>query len=83
MESLFEALYAYALKNRCDIYSLRDAAEREENEKMVRQAMAELTARGMGGAVERIESGLTTLNCLDRRSTFWAGLSMGLELNRL
>ena len=35
MESLFEALYSYALKNRFDTYSLRDQEERQETEKML------------------------------------------------
>lgn len=83
MESLFEALYAYALKNSFDIYALRDERERRENEKMVRLAMEELTNQGMGDAVQRIQDGTATLNCLDRRCAFWAGLTMGLELNRL
>jgi len=83
MESLFEALYAYAMKNRYDAYLLRDAEERQENEKMVRIAMDELKTRGMGGAAERIEDGFTVLGCLDRRGAFWAGLSIGVELGRL
>lgn len=83
MESLFEALYAYALKNRFDTYSLHDERERQENEKMARLAMEELTTKGMGSAAHRLEDGLTTLNWLDRRGAFWAGLTIGMELNRL
>lgn len=83
MESLFEALYAYALKNRFDIYLPRDEEERQENEKMVRLAMEELTNQGMGDAVQRIQDGTATLSCLDRRCAFWAGLTIGLELTRL
>ena len=83
MESLFEALYAYAMTNRFDTYSLRDTEERQENEKMVRNAMEELKIRGMGDAAQRIEDGFTILACLDRHSAFWAGLSIGMELHRL
>lgn len=83
MESLFESLYTYAMKNRFDVYSLRDEKEREENETMIRRAMEELKTLGMDDAAERIEDGFTILGCLDRRGAFWAGLSMGLELNRL
>jgi len=83
MESLFEALYAYAMKNRYDIYLLRDTEERQENEKMVRAAMDELKTRGMGDAAERIEDGFTVLGCLERRGAFWAGLTVGMDLNRL
>ena len=83
MESLFETLYAYAEKERFDIYILRNAAEWEENEHMVRRAMEELNACGMANAVQRVTDGLTVLCCLDQRAAFWAGLSIGLELNRL
>jgi len=83
LESLFEALYTYALKNRIDIYRLRDEKERQENEWMVRIAREELMAQGMDDAVQRLEDGLSILNCLDQRGAFWAGLSVGLELNRL
>ena len=83
MESLFESLYAYALENRFDFYSLRDAKEREENETMIRHAMDELKTNGMDDAAKRMEDGYSTLTCLERRGAFWAGLSMGLALNRL
>lgn len=83
MESLFESLYTYALENRFDFYTLRDEKERQENETMIRHAMDELKAQGMDGAAHRIEEGFTILACLDRRGAFWAGLTMGLELNRL
>ncbi len=83
MESLFDALYAYAMTKRFDTYSLRDTEERQENEKMVRNAMEELKIRGMGDAAQRIEDGFTILAYLDRHSAFWAGLSIGMELHRL
>ena len=83
MESLFDALYAYAMTKRFDTYSLRDTEERQENEKMVRNAMEELKIRGMGDAAQRIEDGFTILAYLDRHSAFWAGLSIRMELHRL
>lgn len=83
MEPLFEALYTYAYKYRFDAYALRDKEEWLENEKMIRIAEDELNACGMNDAVGRIEDGYSTLACLDRRSAFWAGLSIGLELGRL
>ncbi|WP_251318559.1 hypothetical protein [Flintibacter muris] len=50
---------------------------------MIRIAKDELNVRGMNDAMERIEAGYSVLACLDRRSAFWAGLSIGLELSRL
>lgn len=83
MESIFEALYIYALKYRFDGYFLCDAEERQENEAMVRHAREALNAKGLRDAAERLEEGLAILSCLDRRSAFRAGLSIGLELSRL
>ena len=83
MESLLEALYAYAMENRIDAYLLRDTKERQDNEKMIRLTMEKLAAQGMGDMAQRVEAGYTTLGCLDRRGAFWAGLTIGLELNRL
>ncbi len=83
MESLFDALYSFALENRFDFYALRDAEERQENETMARRAKEELIARGMDNAAGRLEDCLSTLTLLDRRAAFGAGLSMGLELGRL
>ncbi len=80
---LFEALYAYAMTTRFDTYALRDEKEREESEKMVRRAIEELKNCGMGDAAGRMEDGFTELACLDRRGAFWAGLTIGMELNRL
>lgn len=82
MGSLLEALYTYALENRIDVYRLCDEKERQENERMVRLAREELSAQGMDDAVQRMEDGLSTLNCLDLCSAFRAGLSIGLELGR-
>lgn len=83
MESLFESLYTYAMRNRYDAYLLRDAEERQENETMVRRAVDELKTKGFDDAAQRIEDGYAILACLDRRRAFQAGLSIGLELSRL
>lgn len=50
MESLFEALYTYALDNQLNTYSLRDQEERHEAEIMIQVAIEELKTRGMGDA---------------------------------
>lgn len=83
MEPLFEALYSYAVKHRCDACVLPDEEERLENERMIDLAREELYAKGLGGAADRLEDGLITQNMLDRRRAFRAGLSIGLELTRL
>ena len=83
MESLLEALYAYAQENLFAFYSLPDEKERQENETMVRLALDELKTQGMGDAANRVMDGLSTLSALDRRSLFLAGLSMGMKLNQL
>ena len=62
MESIFEALYHYALKYRFDGYFLPDEDERRENETMVRLAREELSAKGLGNAAERLEDGLYFIN---------------------
>ena len=53
MESLFEALYTYALDNQLNTYSLRDQEERHEAEIMIQVAIEELKTRGMGDATQR------------------------------
>ena len=76
MESLFEALYSYALKNRFNTYSLRDQEERQETEKMLQIAMEELET-------QRIKDGYSILHFLNQRGAFWAGLNIGLEMHQL
>lgn len=83
MESLFDALYAFAMENRFDLYALQDGEERRENELMIRRALEDLDSQGAGDLAERISDGYAALSFLDRRGAFRAGLSMGLELVRL
>ena len=83
MESLFEAPYSYALKNRFDTYSLRDQEERQETEKMLQIAMEELETQGMSDAAQRIKDGYSILHFLNQRGAFWAGLNIGLEMHQL
>ncbi len=83
MDSLFEALYAYAMANRCDAYLVEDEEERQKTEDMVSHAMEELTAKGCGNPAQRVAEGLSTLYELGQRSLFRAGLAIGMELNRL
>ena len=83
MESLFEVLYAYALKNRCDAYLAEDEEERQGIEEMVCRAMEELTAQGCGDLAQRFRDGLSSLHGLGQRSLFRSGLAIGLELGRL
>lgn len=83
MDSLFEALYNYALKHRCDIYLVEDEEERQKAEDMVCRAMEELADKGYGELALRVKDGLSTIFWLGQRSLFRAGLSIGLELSRL
>ena len=83
MESLFEALYTYALDNQLNTYSLRDQEERHEAEIMIQVAIEELKTRGMGDATQRIKDSYSILHFLNQRAAFWAGLTIGLELHRL
>lgn len=83
MESLFEALYAYALQHRCDAYLAEDEEERQRNENMVLHAMEELDAKGCGDLARRVADGLTSIYELGQRGLFRSGLSIGLELTRL
>ncbi len=83
MESLFEALYAYAVKNRCNAYLAEDEEEQQEIENMVRHAMEELTEKGCGDPAQKVSDGLSSLHELGQRSLFRSGLSIGLELGRL
>ena len=81
MESLFEALYTYASGN---LYlPPEELEEQEQCEEMARLAMEELTAKGCGSQAQRVEEGLETMCWFCQRSFFRAGLSIGLELNRL
>lgn len=83
MGPLFEALYDYAVKYRCDTYLLEDEEERQKAEDMVCRAAEELTAQGHGDLVRQVKDGLSTIYCLGQRSLFRSGLSIGLELSRL
>lgn len=81
MESLFEALYIYASEH------LRLSPEEQEEQKkskqMARHALEELEARGCGELAQRVVDGLEIAFWFGQRSLFRAGLSIGLELNRL
>ena len=83
MEPLFEALYAYAVKNRCSAYFAEDEEEWSKIEEMVCRAMEELAAKGCGVPAQKVSDGLSTLHELGQRSLFRSGLSIGLELGRL
>lgn len=83
MESLFEALYAYAVKNRCNVYLAEDEEERRQIEDMVCHAMEELNTKGCGDLAQQLADGLSSLHDLGQRSLFRAGLSIGMALSRL
>ena len=83
MDSLFEALYIYAMENRCAHLSPEDRSEQIQCEDMVRRAMEELTAKGYGDLARQVRDGLSTLTWLAQRRSFRAGLSIGLDLDRL
>ena len=82
MESLFEALYSYALKNRFDTYSLRDQEERQETEKMLQIAMEELETQGMSDAAQRIKDGFEPTRCFLGRAEHWPGNASAVVLRR-
>lgn len=83
MESLLEALYIYAAENRCACLSPEDRAEQTQCENMVRRAMEELSDKGCGELARQMRDGLSTISWLSQRRFFRAGLSIGLNLNRL
>ena len=83
MEPLFEALYAYAVKNRCSVYLAEDEEEQPQIEEMVHHAMEELAAQGCGDPAQRVADGLSSLYDLGQRGIFRSGLAIGLELSRL
>ena len=83
MESLLDTLYAYAQENRYGPLSYEDRVEQEQYTEMILNAMQELTALGYFDLARRIEDGFAFLAWLDQRALFRAGLSIGLELNRL
>ncbi|NBI68009.1 hypothetical protein D1646_14605 [Pseudoflavonifractor sp. 60] len=81
MESLFEALYIYASEH---LYlPPEEHEELTKCQEMARRALEDLSALGYGNLVKRVEDGLETTCWFYQRSFFQAGLSMGLELNRL
>ena len=83
MDSLFEVLYQYAVKNRCALLSAEDLEEQERCEEMLCRTMEVLTAKGCGDLARQVEDGAKVLAWLGQRSLFRAGLAIGLELNRL
>ena len=83
MESLFEALYQYAVENRCTSLSLEEQEEQERCEEMLCRAMEALTAKGHSDLARQVEEGAKSLAWLGQRCLFRAGLSIGLELTRL
>lgn len=83
MESLFEALYDYAVNHRSDTYLTEDEDERQKAEDMVCRAIEELTAEGYSDQVRQVKDGLSTIFWLGQRSLFRAGLAIGMDLNRL
>ena len=83
MEPLFETLYVYAVKHRCNVYLAEDEEERSQIEETVRRAMEELAAKGCGNLAQRVADGLSSLYDLGQRGMFRSGLAIGLELTRL
>lgn len=85
MNTLFDALYDYAMEHRIDTYLKPDEAELNDTQWMQNKALSDLKTMSERAAdcAERLEFSQDTLLCLHRRAGFLAGLSMGLELSRL
>lgn len=83
MDSLFETLYAYAVSERCGFLSKEEREDLEASQKMVRCAVEELTAKGLGDPASRVKDGMDLIAWQGQRSLFRAGLSIGMELGRL
>lgn len=82
MESLFEALYQYAVKNCCGPLSPEEREEQERCDDMLCRAMEELTAKGYGDLARQMEDGAKSLAWLGQRCLFRAGLAIGMDLHR-
>ena len=83
MESLFDALYAYAMANRFDTYSLRDQEERQETEKNAPNRHGRAGNPGHERRRAANQGRLSILHFLNQRGAFWAGLNIGLEMHQL
>ena len=85
MDTLFDALYDYAMEHRIDTYLKPDEGELRDTQWMQDNALSVLRATDARSAdcAERLEFSQDTLLYFHRRAAFQAGLSMGLELSRL
>lgn len=77
MESLFEALYDYAVNHRCDTYLTEDEDERQKAEDMVCRAIEELTAEGYSDQVRQVKDGLSTIFCWVSAACFGRAWPLG------
>lgn len=85
MDTLFDALYDYAMEYRVDGFLKPEEKELKDNQWMRDNALSALKAMNAqtAGWAERLEYGQDALLDLHRRAGFLAGLSMGLELSRV
>ena len=85
MQSLYDALFTYAMEHRTNRFLREDREELRDKQAMVTKSLDALHAMGgeAAGWAERMEESTVALSFLNERAAFLAGLSMGLELGAL
>ena len=85
MNSLYYALYQYAMEHRADQFLQDNKQDELENLRMVEQSLHTLSAIDPITAdhAQRIYNGLHTISSLHQEAAFLAGLSIGVELHSI
>lgn len=85
MNLLHDALFTYAIEQRMPLFLHPYQHDETDNLNMVERSINYLEALGPDAAehAKRVQNGLDTVQYLNVRAAFLAGLSMGLELGAL